>query len=163
MILKLGSRQVLNVFTNINNAENLLRCVTRTDLSAIPLTYHFTRSDIIMQFPEWTKPALIGAGAGAVALAILGFGWGGWMTEGAATKLSDENSVAATTKALIPYCVQKSRMDPKSADLLEKINEARSYKRSEMLANTGWATPLGDEKPNLPLVAACLVELTKKS
>jgi hypothetical protein len=31
--------------------------------------------DTIMNIPEWTKPALVGAGAGAIALAIVGFSW----------------------------------------------------------------------------------------
>ena len=33
-----------------------------------------------MQTPEWLKPGLYGAVCGAVAVAIAGFTWGGWVT-----------------------------------------------------------------------------------
>ena len=40
----------------------------------------YTDRTNIMQIPTWVKPAVYGAGAGAVALAIIGFTWGGWVT-----------------------------------------------------------------------------------
>jgi hypothetical protein len=45
-----------------------------------------------MQVPSETKPALWGVAGGAVALAIVGFTWGGWMTNGTANKLADERA-----------------------------------------------------------------------
>jgi hypothetical protein len=33
-----------------------------------------------MKLPAATKPFLWGAAAGAIALAIVGFNWGGWLT-----------------------------------------------------------------------------------
>jgi hypothetical protein len=33
-----------------------------------------------MKLPIETKPALWGAAGGAIALAIVGFSWGGWVT-----------------------------------------------------------------------------------
>ncbi len=116
-----------------------------------------------MQLPEWTKPALVGAGAGAIALAIVGFSWGGWMTASSATEMSSKQSVAATTKALTPYCVLKSQGDPKSVDLMAEINEASSYKRRGIVEEAGWATPLGADKPNRALAEACLTALTEDS
>ncbi|WP_346909487.1 hypothetical protein [uncultured Roseibium sp.] len=113
-----------------------------------------------MQFPEWTKPALVGAGAGAVALAIVGFGWGGWMTGSSAMEMSKKQSMAAAVTALTPYCVRKSKDDPNSADLMAKIEEASGYKKRSMVEETGWATPLGAEKPDRALAEACLSALT---
>jgi len=37
-----------------------------------------------MTIPIETKPALWGAAGGAIALAIAGFAWGGWVTGGKA-------------------------------------------------------------------------------
>ena len=37
-----------------------------------------------MKFPQNTKPVLWGAASGALALAIVGFAWGGWMTSSTA-------------------------------------------------------------------------------
>ena len=33
-----------------------------------------------MELPKWLMPGVYGAGVGAVALAIVGFSWGGWVT-----------------------------------------------------------------------------------
>ncbi len=112
-----------------------------------------------MQIPEWTKPALMGAGAGAIALAIVGFNWGGWMTEKTAQKISSENSVAAVATALTPYCLQNSQGDPNSMVVLAKFKEANSYNQRGIVEDAGWATPLGAERPNRMLAEACQIAL----
>lgn len=116
-----------------------------------------------MQLPEWTKPGLMGAGIGAVALAVLGFSWGGWMTGSSAAEMSSKQSMAAAVTALTPYCVQQAQSDPKSTGVMAEINKASSYKRRGMVEEAGWATPLGAEKPVRALAEACLIELTKDS
>ena len=63
---------------------------------------------------KWTY-SLWGAAGGAVALAIVGFSWGGWVTGGTAAKLADE----AATKALIPVCAQAMLADPVAVEALK--------------------------------------------
>lgn len=116
-----------------------------------------------MELPEWTKPALLGAGTGAIALAVVGFGWGGWMTGSTAAEMSTEQSMAAAATALTPYCVRNSQDDPKSVEVLAEIKNASSFKRRGMVEKAGWATPLGAEKPNRALAEACLTILNKDS
>ena len=41
-----------------------------------------------MTSPEWLKPGLYGAAVGGIALAIVGFAWGGWVTGAAAKELA---------------------------------------------------------------------------
>jgi len=48
-------------------------------------------------------PACCGAVGGAIALAIIGFTWGGWVTGGHAKALAD----AAVTASLVPICADK--------------------------------------------------------
>jgi hypothetical protein len=60
-----------------------------------------------MQVPSETKPTLWGAAGGAVALAIVGFTWGGWMTTGTANKLAEERADSAVVAVLTPICVEK--------------------------------------------------------
>src|SRR6266699_2802650 len=62
-----------------------------------------------MQVPSETKPALWGAAGGAIALAIVGFTWGGWMTTGTANKLADQRADSAVVAILTPICVDKFR------------------------------------------------------
>ena len=113
-----------------------------------------------MQFPDWTKPALAGAAAGAVALAFVGFTWGGWTTAGAAKELSRKDTIAALVAALTPYCLERSASDPNSVTLMAEIKAASTYNRRAIVEKAGWATPLGMEKPNTELAQACQLALS---
>lgn len=112
-----------------------------------------------MQTPEWTKPAIYGAVVGAVALAIVGFTWGGWVTAATAEKLADSSTSAAMVTAMTPYCVALSKTDPNSVAVLAEMKAAGSYQRSGIVEKAGWATPLGGEKPNSAVAKACGTEL----
>ncbi|KIN74121.1 hypothetical protein [Sulfitobacter guttiformis] len=121
------------------------------------------RSVNIMQIPEGTKPALMGAVAGAIAISIIGFNWGGWVTSGSASDMSEEVSVAAVAMALTPYCIQNSQDDPRLIAIMAELDEARSYKRRSVIEDAGWATPLGAENPDRELAEACLSALTEET
>ncbi|NKB29210.1 MAG: hypothetical protein GKR99_17305 [Rhodobacteraceae bacterium] len=114
-----------------------------------------------MQMPETTKPVLMGAVAGAIALAIVGFSWGGWVTAGSAMEMSESDSSAAVASALTPYCVQNAMDDPKSVEIIAELKEASRFKRRGIVEDSGWATPLGAEKPDRALAEACQAELSK--
>jgi hypothetical protein len=68
-----------------------------------------TKEGHIMQ--EKYTYGLWGAAAGAVALAIVGFSWGGWSTASGTAKRVD----AAVVTALIPACVKDVMADPEAA------------------------------------------------
>src|SRR5687767_4662112 len=48
--------------------------------------------EIVMQTPEWLKPAVYGAACGAIGLAVVGFSWGGWVTGGTARTMAAEQA-----------------------------------------------------------------------
>ena len=65
---------------------------------------------------------LQGAAGGAVALAIVGFVWGGWYTAAGAAKQAE----AAVSTALLPVCVAAIMADPAAvADL--KVKRPSDY------------------------------------
>lgn len=113
-----------------------------------------------MKLPIWTKPALTGAAVGAVALAIVGFSWAGWVTASAANDMAGKASNAAVAQALLPYCVERASAT-ESAVALEGLKAATSYARKGMVEKAGWATPLGAEKPNTDLAQACQLKLAE--
>jgi hypothetical protein len=65
---------------------------------------------------------LWGVVAGAIALAIVGFTWGGWHTESGAA----ERAQTAVRSALIPECVRDVMADSMSAEEL-KTKRASDY------------------------------------
>jgi hypothetical protein len=116
-----------------------------------------------MQIPLWIKPALLGAGGGAIALAILGFGWGGWVTGATSRDVSAKESAAAIVAALTPYCLERAQSDPVSVQVLTELKAASVYNRRGIVEKAGWATPLGADKPNTALAQACQLALAEKT
>jgi hypothetical protein len=112
-----------------------------------------------MNTPEWLKPGLYGAAAGAVALAIVGFSWGGWMTGGTAEKMASNQARLEVVAALAPICVEQSKQDPQVVATLAQLKDASSYQRSDMLMKAGWATMPGSSDPNSQVARACLEKL----
>jgi alpha/beta superfamily hydrolase len=109
-----------------------------------------------MNIPEWLKPALYGAAAGAVALAIVGFSWGGWVTGGTAKQMAANQAKLEVVAALAPICVEQSKQDPQVVEPLAQLKDASSYQRSDMLMKAGWATMPGSSEPNRNVAKACI-------
>lgn len=112
-----------------------------------------------MNIPEWVKPGLLGAVAGAIFVSVVGFSWGGWMTradaDSMAASLSNDNVIAA----LVPVCLDIASTDPDRAGQMETIRAAVYYKRRDAVMDAGWATVPGAEGPDRGLAAACLIAL----
>ena len=116
-----------------------------------------------MHMPDWTKPALVGAAAGAVVLAILGFTWGGWVTGGTAQDMADKQIQSAVASALTPYCVLKSQTDPNRVAVQGELDAASNYQHQTIIEKAGWATPLGEDAPSHQLARSCLTALADES
>ncbi len=112
-----------------------------------------------MKIPQWLKPGLYGAGVGAIALAILGFSWGGWVTGGTAQKMASDQAKAEVVAALVPVCIQQSKQDPLLVATLAELKGAASYQRRDMLMKTGWATMPGSADPDRGVASACVQAL----
>ena len=95
-----------------------------------------------MNIPIETKPALWGAAAGAVALAIVGFNWGGWVTGGTAQAAAAISVDAAVVAALAPVCVAKFRRDAAVDANLTALKEVDSWAQGDFIEKGGWATVL---------------------
>ena len=75
--------------------------------------------------------------------------------------MSSDASAAAVTMALTPYCVQNSKNDPRSIEVLAELESASTFQRRGIVEKAGWATPLGAVKPNRALADACQIALTE--
>ncbi len=112
-----------------------------------------------MKIPTWLKPGLIGAGTGAVVLAIVGFSWGGWVTGGSAKDMASKASNVAVAQALTPYCVVAAGAADGVA--MTELKAATTYSRKGIVEKAGWATALGTDKPNSDLAQACQLKLAE--
>ena len=114
-----------------------------------------------LEFPKWTVPALQGAAVGAVTLAIAGFNWGGWVTGGTASKMIKDASNTAVAAALTPHCIARSAADPEAPRIRATLDKAGTWQKRGIIEKSGWATPIGTDKPSWELAEACLKELQK--
>ena len=113
-----------------------------------------------MEAPSQLKPVLWGAVGGAVALAITGFTWGGWVTGSKADLLARQQVQAALVEVLTPICVDKFKvaMDA-TARLVELKKITSSWDRERFVKDNDWAK-FGKES-NSRVVDACASELYK--
>lgn len=120
-----------------------------------------------MKMPPELKPALMGAAAGAIALAILGFTWGGWVTAGNAKALAEQRASEAVVSALAPVCVANFRLDKDAATQLVELKKARSWEHASFIEKHGWSTIPGTKTTDSVMARACaemiLAEKTAKN
>lgn len=97
-----------------------------------------------MKMPIETKPLLWGIVGGALALAILGFGWGGWTTAGKATSSARTQVDEAVVAALAPVCVQQFRSASDAPVNLETLRRLDYSSQNEFVEKGGWAKVPGN-------------------
>jgi len=112
-----------------------------------------------MNIPAEVKPALWGAVAGAVALALVGFWWGGWKTAASARDLVEAGSQKAVVVALAPFCVAKFNAQADAPAKLGELKKLATYEQGSFVETAGWAT-FGSDKPNSDVARACADALT---
>lgn len=108
-----------------------------------------------MRLPANTKPWIQGAIVGAIALTIVGFGWGGWVTGGTSAKNVAAASHGAMVAALAPICVERflgqSDAVVRTADLVK----TRSWERTALIEKSGYATMPGASTADSDVARAC--------
>jgi len=109
--------------------------------------------------PDWLKPGLYGAAVGAIALAVVGFSWGGWTTGSTAQKMAADTARQEVLAALVPICLEQSQQDPGRATVIAELRDARSYERGTLVMDAGWATMPGASEPDRAVARACMDQL----
>ena len=114
-----------------------------------------------MKLPPQLEPVLWGAAGGAVALAVIGFTFGGWMTGGKASELARQQADKAVVTALAPICADKFRHAKNADENLGKLNAiSYSWEKGTYVSQGGWATLPGNNEPTSGVAQACAELLT---
>ena len=119
----------------------------------------------VMNIPIETKPALWGAAFGAIAVAIVGFSWLGWVTGSKSEATAQQRVSAAVVTALAPVCADKFQRSPEMAANLAALKKAESWAQGEFVEKGGWATVAGPPNPpeQVTAVARACAELLVKA
>ena len=115
-----------------------------------------------MNLPVETKPALWGIAGGAIALAIIGFTWGGWVTGARSTADATQRANTAVVVALAPVCVERFKGATEVSANLAALKLVDSWSQGAYVEKGGWAALPGSNSPEqLSAVArACAALLT---
>jgi hypothetical protein len=117
-----------------------------------------------MQIPTWTKPGITGAIVGAIATMIVGFSQGGWYTGSSAESLAQQRAEVAVIDALVPICVNQSKLDPDTTAKLGQLLAIKSsYEQRDFVIKSGWATMPATDDPNRDLASKCADALVKST
>jgi len=112
-----------------------------------------------MNTPEWLKPGMYGALAGALFISVVGFTWGGWVTGGTAHDRAMAMSRDEVVASMVPVCLDIARSDTARVGKLETIRAAATYQRRDAVMAAGWATVPGSDAPDRDIAQACLAAL----
>ena len=100
---------------------------------------------------DTVKSALWGAVGGALALAIVGFSWGGWVTE----RTAKGRSEAAVVTALAPICASQFQKAPDAAAQQAVFIKKGSWEQKKLVETGGWAKMPGSTDVPSGLAQAC--------
>jgi len=82
-----------------------------------------------------------------IATIVIGFTWGGWVTNATAESQVAEARTAGRAELAATICVARFVDAPDAAVQLAALKDASSWNRDDTIDDAGWTTPLGVEKP----------------
>ncbi|MBI2740764.1 MAG: hypothetical protein HYX38_30030 [Rhodospirillales bacterium] len=109
-----------------------------------------------MKIPQNTTPLIQGAVVGAIACAIVGFTWGGWVTGGTARKDAVMAAHEATVTALAPFCAERFRAQGDAPARMAELAKASTWERSKVLEKSGFASLPGSKTGDSDIARACV-------
>jgi hypothetical protein len=113
------------------------------------------REGNVMRIPPEVKPACWGAIAGAGALAVVGFNWGGWVTGTTAESNAKQRAESAVVAALAPICADKFRQQTNAGASFDELKKVSSWNQGSFIEKGGWATMPGSTSPDTAVARAC--------
>ena len=108
-----------------------------------------------MKLPANTNSYLWGAALGAIALAVVDFGWGGWVTEGTASRNAAVAANDAKVAALAPICAVRFRAQDDAAIKIAELSKASSWARGNVIEKSGFAIMQGSKTSDSDVARAC--------
>ena len=108
-----------------------------------------------MKLPENTSAYFWGAAIGAIAVAIVGFSWGGWVTGGTSMKNAATAASDAKIAVLAPICADRFRAQGDSAVKIAELAKSSSWDRGNVIEKSGFAIMPGAKTSDSDVARAC--------
>jgi hypothetical protein len=100
--------------------------------------------------------------AGAVAVVVVGFAWGGWVTGGSAQRMADRAASSSRDLLVAAVCAERFRDGDDAEARLAELKLLQAYNRGSFIEKGGWAIMPDEVKPTSSATRLCadkLIEL----
>jgi hypothetical protein len=96
-----------------------------------------------------------------VAMLIIGFGPGGWVSGGTAEQRVNDATATARNELAAAICVEHFMAAQDAQARLAKLKEATYWERSELVSKAGFATMPDRKEPNTIVASMCAARLSE--
>ena len=94
--------------------------------------------------------------ASAIFTMVIGFSWGGWVTESTARSMAEQTGDSAVVKRLAPICLVRFEQDPERARKLKVVKDTDTWQRGDYVKKQGWATMPGEREADGKVADECV-------
>jgi hypothetical protein len=99
----------------------------------------------------------------AVAILVLGFGPGGWVTGGTAQQRADEAASGARHQLAAAVCAEAFMRAADARTRLAKLEALSWWERDEHVAKAGFATMPGEKEADATVASLCATRLSEQA
>lgn len=107
------------------------------------------------KLPKDTQPFSLGALAGAVLVAWVGFDALGWKTASATESLAKRQAEIAVVGAYASICSAKFSSAKDLPERMAALQKVDQWSRGDVITKSGFATMLGEKEPHSGVSQAC--------
>ncbi len=117
-----------------------------------------TASSLSSRFNDYrpTKTLLFwSCAASAIAVIVVGFAWGGWVTGGKAQSMAETAANGARDSVMASLCVDRFKAGTDMAAQLVALKGLTTWNRGDFIQKGGWAVMPDDTKLSANAVKLC--------
>lgn len=115
------------------------------------------------QYQPTKEHAIWIAAAGVVATLVIGFGFGGWVTGGTASKMADQAAAASHNQLAAAVCAEQFMRAADARTRLAKLQALEWWERDDLVAAGGWATMPGEKQADGAVAEMCAARLADQA
>ena len=96
-----------------------------------------------------------------IAVLVIGFGLGGWVTGGTARKVADEAAAAAHNQLAAAVCAEHFMRASDARARLAKLEQLPFWERDDYVSAGGWGTMPGEKEASSAVTEMCAARLAE--
>ena len=108
---------------------------------------------------EKIKTGVWSAIGGAVAVMIIGFGWGGWVLGSTSQQKADTMVADALVARLAPMCLEQFNKDAQKETKLKELTALNRWEREKYVEEQGWATMPFEKEADSKVAEVCVEQI----